>query len=89
MNIKYHILFSTSFYKINEEGQRSDEIKLFINLNVNQKLSESDINNIDVKSQREHQIQFQETKESGWIFDKINSMKITFNKTVELRFELF
>ena len=81
---KYHILFSTSFYKINEEGQRSDEIKLFINLNINQKLSESDINNIDVKSQIEHQIQFQETKESGWIFDKINSMKITFNKTVEI-----
>ena len=26
---KYHILFSASFYKINEEDQRSDEIELF------------------------------------------------------------
>ena len=32
---KYHILFSARFYKINEEDQRSDEIELFINLNIN------------------------------------------------------
>ena len=29
---KYHKIFSASFYKINEEDQRSDEIELFINL---------------------------------------------------------
>ena len=81
---KYHILFSASFYKINEEDQRSDEIELFINLNNNNNLTETDIKNIDVKSQLEHQIQVQEAKESGWIFDKINSMKIRFYKTEEL-----
>ena len=81
---KYHILFSASFYKINEEDQRSDEIELFINLKINNNLTETDINNIDVKSQLEHQIQTQETKESGWIFDKINEMKIRFYKTDEL-----
>ena len=81
---KYHILFSASFYKINEEDQRSDEIELFINLNINNNLTETDINKINVKSQLEHQIQVQETKESGWIFDKINSMKIRFYKTEEL-----
>ena len=80
----YHVLFSASFYKINEEDQRSDEIELFSNLNINNNLTESDINNIDIKSQLEHQIQSQETKESGWIFDKINSMKIRFYKTDEL-----
>ena len=31
-----------------------------------------------------HQIQIQETKESGWIFDKINSLRIRFYKTGEL-----
>ena len=72
---KYHILFSASFYKIDEEDPRSDETELFINLNINNDLRESDIDNIDVKSQLVHQIQIQETKESGWIFDKINSMK--------------
>ena len=81
---KYHTLFSASFYKINEEDQRYNEIELYINLKVNHNITESDIDNIDVRSQLEHQIQNQETKESGWIFDKINSMKISFYKTVEL-----
>ena len=81
---KYHMLFSANFYKNNEEDQRSDEIELFINLNINNSLTETDFNNIDVKSQLEHQIQIQETKESGWIFDEINAMKIKFYKTDEL-----
>ena len=83
-NFKYHTFFSVSFYKINEEDQRSDEIEIYINLNINNNLTESDIDNIDIESQLEHQIQVQETKESGWIFDKINSMKIKFYKTGEL-----
>ena len=82
---KYHILFSASFHKINEEDQRSDEIELFNNLKININLTETDIINIDVISQLEHQIQVQEIKESGWIFDKINSMKIRFYKTEELK----
>ena len=81
---KNHTLFSASFYKINEEGQRNNEIEVFINLNINHNSTESDINNIDVRSQLEHQIQNQDMKESGWIFEKINSMKISIYKTGEL-----
>ena len=81
---KYHTLFSASFYKINEEDQRKNEIELYINLKTNHNLTESDIDNIDVRSQLYHQILVQETKKSGWIFDKIISMKISFYKTVEL-----
>ena len=81
---KYHTLFSTSFYKNNEEDQRNKEIELYINLNIKHNLTESDNDNIDVRSQLEHQIQIQEMKESEWIFDKINSMKISFYKTTEL-----
>ena len=81
---KYHTLFSAIFYKITAEDQRSNEIELFINLNINHNLAESDFFNIDVKSQLEHQIQIQETKESAWIFDKINSMEIGFFKTGKL-----
>ena len=77
----YHIFFSARFYKINEEYQRSVETEIFFNLNFNNSLTENDINDIDVKSQLEHQIQIQETKESGWMFDKTNSMKIKFYKT--------
>ena len=67
---KYHKSFSASFYKNHEEVQRSDETEFFINLNINHNLTESHINNIDVYSQLEHQIQIQETKDSGWIFHK-------------------
>ena len=79
---KYHTLFSASFYKINEEDQRKNEIELHINLIIN--LTESDIDSIDVRFQLEHQIQNQEMKESGWIFDKINSMNISLYKAGEL-----
>ena len=81
---KYHTLFSASFYNINEEDQRNNEFELYINLKINNNLTESDIDNIDVRSQLEYQIQNQEMKEPGWIFDKINSVKISFYKTVEL-----
>ena len=75
---KNHILFSTSLYKINEGDQRSDETELFNNLNNNHILTETDTDDIDVKSQiDQNQIRNKiETKGSGWIFDKINSMKI-------------
>ena len=80
----YHTIFTASFYKINEEDQRNNEIVLYINLNINHNLTESDIDHIDVRSQLEHHIQNQEMRESGWIFDKINSMKKSFYKTREL-----
>ena len=81
---EYRILFSASFYKINEEDRRSDENELFINFNINHSLTEHDNINNDVTSQLEHQIEIQQMKESGWIFDKKNSMKIRFYKTGEL-----
>ena len=81
---KFHKLISASFYKNNEEDQRIDETELFFKVNVNNNLTENDINIIDVESQLEHQIQIQETKESGWIFDKINSLRIRIHKTGEL-----
>ena len=58
----YHILFSASFYKVNEEDQRGE---LFNKLKIKNYLTENDIKNIDVKSQLEHQFQIQKTKESG------------------------
>ena len=81
---KHHTIFSASFYKNNGEDLRSDETDLFISLIINHNLTETDINNIDVKSQLEHQIQIQGAIESSWMFDKIISMKIRFCKTGEL-----
>ena len=83
-NIRYQIVFSARFDKQNEDGQLLDETELFINLNINHNLTQTDIANIDVVSPLDHQIQQQEKKDSGWRFDKINSMTIYFYKTTEL-----
>ena len=81
---KYLIVVLPSFYKTNGADQKSDEIEFFISLNINHILAESNFNGIDVKSQLEHRIQIKETKESDWIFNKINSMKMSFFETCEL-----
>ena len=53
-------------------------------MNINHNLTESDLDKIDIRSPLEHQIQQQEMKDSGWRFDKINSMMINFYKTGEM-----
>ena len=81
---RYQTVFSARFDKQNEDNQVLDETELFINLNINHNLTQTDLNNINVVSSLEHQIQQQEMKDSGWRFDKINSMSIYFHKTLEL-----
>ena len=66
-------MFSARFDKQNEDNQVLDETELFINLNINHNSTESDLNNIDIKSPLEHKNQQQEMKGSGWRFDKITS----------------
>ena len=51
---------------------------------MNYNITQSDIDNIDIKSPLEQQIQKQEMKDSGWRFDKINSMTIYFYETIEM-----
>ena len=80
---KCHTLFSASFYKLNDGDQRVDETEIFNILNNIRILTESDTNNVDFDFHSKLQIQIQETKDSGWIFDKIISMKISFHKTGE------
>ena len=81
---RYQTVFSARFDRQDEDNQVFDERELIINLNSNQNLTETEISNIDVKSPLEHQIQQQEVKNSGWRFDKINSMTDFFYKTGEL-----
>ena len=81
--LKHQTVFSARFDKQNEDNQLLDETELFINLNINHNLTQTDINNIDVKSPLEHQTQQQEMKDSGWRFDRINTMTIYFYKTDE------
>ena len=71
---KYQPVFSASFDKRHEDGHLLDEIDLFSNLKIIQKLTESDVANFDSKTPLENQVQKREMRDSGWRFDKINSM---------------
>ena len=62
---KYRTVFSARFEKQDEDNQVLDETELFINLNVNHNLTQSDPDKTDIKSPLEHQIQQQEMKDSG------------------------
>ena len=80
----FQAVFSARFHKQVENIQVLDETEVCINLNVNHILTETYIDNIDIGSQLEHQIQIQETKKTGWRLDEINSMTIYFYKTGEM-----
>ena len=75
---RYQTVFSARFDKQDENNRVLDETELFINLNINHNLTQSDRDNIDIKSPLDDQIQQQQMKDSGWRFDKINSMTIYF-----------
>ena len=81
---RYQTVFLARFDKQDEDGQLLDETDLFINLNINQNLTQSDIDNINITFPLERQIQQQELKDSGWRFDKLYSMTIYFYKTNEM-----
>ena len=81
---RYQVVFSARFDKQDEDGLLLDETELFINLNINQNLTQSDIDNINITFPLECQIQQQEMKNSGWRFDKLLSMTIYFYKTNDL-----
>ena len=80
----YQTVFSASFAKQVEDNQILDETEIFIILRKNHQLTESDLDEIDIKYPLKKQIQQQEMKDSGWRFDKINSMTIYFYKTGDL-----
>ena len=51
---KYQTVFSARFEKQDEDNQVLDETELFINLNINHNLTESDHDKIDIKTPLEH-----------------------------------
>ena len=81
---KSQTVFSARLDRQDEDNQVLDESELFNDLKSCHNLTESDLNEIDIKSPLKHSLQQQEVKDSGWRFDEINSMTIYFNKTGEL-----
>ena len=81
---RYQTVFSARFNVQDEDNQVLDETDFFISLNINHNLTESDLDKIDVRSPSEHQVLQQEMKDSGWRFDKLNSLTVYFYKTGKL-----
>ena len=81
---RYQTAFSARFGKQDEDNQVLDETELFNNLNINHNLTESDLDEVDIKSPLQLQVQQQEMKDSGWRFDEINSMTKNCYKTGEI-----
>ena len=77
---QYRTVFSARFDKQDENNQVLDEIEIYINLKINQKLTKSDFVRIHIKSSARNQVQKQEAKCSGCRLDKIISMTIYFFK---------
>ena len=82
--IKYQVVFSARFDKQDEDSRSLDETELFINLNINHNLTQTDIDEIDIVSPLNNQIREQQMKDSGWRFDMINSKTIYFYETFRL-----
>ena len=81
---KYQTVFSARFDKQDEDSRLLDETELFISLNINHNLTQTDIDEIDIVSPLNNQIREQQMKDSGWRFDMINSMTIYFYETTEM-----
>ena len=86
--LKDQTVFSARLDKQVEDTQVIDEGALFINLNPNQKITESHFDTFDNKSPFQQQTQAKERKNSGWRFDKINSMILHFKKLLKLLVDL-
>ena len=76
-------MFLARFDKQDEDKQVLDETEFLIRININHKVTESDLDNIDIKSSLEHQIQQKEMKVSGWRINKVNSMTKFFYNICE------
>ena len=78
-------MFSARFDEQDENDQILDETELSKSLYIIQKLTQSDIDIIGLRSQLERQIQNQELKDIDWRFDKIILVTKYFYETSELK----
>ena len=80
---EYQTVFPVEFKKFDEDGQESETVDLYITFEVNQNLTQIDIDNTNFQWDLEKQIHNQEKKISGWNFDKIIPNMVLFRITTE------
>ena len=78
---KYQLSFMLLFYKFEEDGDIRKEAEMVINLNMTNNLTQSEIDNVDIQWDLEARKQNLEMRESGWIFQRVNSMTKSFYNT--------
>ena len=69
------------FYKFEEDGDIRKEAEMTITLNMTNNLTQSEIDNVNIQWNVEARKQNLEMRESGWIFQRVNSMTISFYNT--------
>ena len=75
---KYQLTFLAPISKDEEDGEKANQIELPIILCITDNLTQSELDNINIQWSLGNSIQAIEIKESGWIFQRINSTKIGF-----------
>ena len=78
---KYQLSFMLLFYKFGEDGDIGKEAEMTITLNMANNLTQTEIDNIDIQWDLEARKQNLEMRESGWNFQRVNSMTISFYNT--------
>ena len=78
---KYQLSFMLLFNKFEEDGDIKRETEMTITLSMVNNLTQSEIDNINFQWELEARKQNSEMKESGWHFQRVNSMTISFYNT--------
>ena len=78
---KYQLSFMLLFYKFEEDGDIRREAEMTVTLNMVNNLTQSEIDSVDIQWAVEARKQNLEMCESGWNFQRVNSMTISFYNT--------
>ena len=81
---KDQLTFLVILIKYGEDNEPISEVELPITLSITQNLKQSELDNINIRWNLEKRIQSVQMKESGWNFQKNNSMERSFHKFGEL-----
>ena len=81
---KYQLSFMLLFYKFEEDGDIRKEAEMSINLIMTNNLTQSEIDNANIQWDLEARKQNLEMRESGWVFQRVNSMTISYYNTGNL-----
>ena len=74
----YQLFFLVIFDKYDEDNEVTSEIEISITLSITHNLMQSEIENIDFQLNLEKRIHSVETQDSGWKFQKTNSIEKLF-----------